>query len=202
MRKIGLLAAAIAAAVLAAFALAACDGDNASSEDEDQISKAVEFAAVSGDPAACTQAQTQAFTEQITGQSGQAALRQCERDAKDVPADSVDVENIEVDGDSASAEAAFSGGFFGGQTIALDLVKEGDSWKLDKATGFEDFDRDAFVAAFKQELAQEEDAPAGAADCVAANVQKLSDDQIEDLFLNSNSQLEDQVFSPCFEGQG
>jgi hypothetical protein len=182
--------------------LAACGDDNGgSSEDQDQITKAVEAAAVSGDPAACTSAQTQRFTEQITGKTGQAAVQQCEKDAKDTPADSVDVENIEVDGDTATSEAAFTGSFFDGQTITLDLVKEGDAWKLDEATGFKDFNRDAFIASFKKELAQEQDAPAGVADCVSQNIQKLSDDQVEDLFLNSNSDLEKQVFDPCFKGQ-
>ena len=44
-------------------------------------------------------------------------------------------------------------------------------------------------------------APPGAIDCVTKNLQALSDEEIEDLFLNSNGQLEQQVFNPCFKGE-
>ena len=194
--------------VLAALplTLAACGGGDdttgssasLSSADQDQITKAVQFAAVSGDPKACTEAQTQAFTEQTTGATGAAAVKQCEKDANDTPANSVDVTNIEGSGDSATADATFKGRVFDGQTIAVELVKDGNQWKLDKAVGFKNFDRGAFIAGFKQELANQSGVPAGAADCVATNLDKLSDQQIEDVFLNSNTQLQNQLFGSCF----
>lgn len=185
------------------LALAACGGGGgASSEDQDQITKTIEFAAVSGDPKACTEAQTLKFTEQTTGANGQAAIAQCEQDAKDTPADSVETTDIEVDGDTATANAVFTGGFFGGQTIEVALTKDGDTWKLDEAKGFVDFDRDKFIAGFKTEIENSPGGvPPGTADCVATQLDKLSDDQIEDLFLNSNGALEDQVFNTCFKGE-
>jgi ABC-type glycerol-3-phosphate transport system substrate-binding protein len=178
------------------FALAACGGD----DDEDQITEAIEFAATSGDPAACTEAQTLRFTEQTTGQQGAAALKQCRRDAEDDTADSVDVSNIEVDGDSATAEGAVSGSFFDGQTVAVALVKQDDEWKLDELTGFVDLDRDAFVATIEREFRADPE-ERQATSCVVKNLEGLSDQQFEDLFLNSGSKLEDQVFTPCFGGQ-
>jgi hypothetical protein len=177
--------------------LGAC-GDG--SDDEDQISEAIEFAATSGDPAACTTVQTQRFNEQITGQQGAAALKQCRQDAKDEPADSIDVSNIEVDGDSATADGAITGSFFDGQTLSIALVKQADEWKLNGVPGFADFDRGAFLAAFEKGFRSDPEARPAAA-CVLQNLQGLSDQQLEDLFLQSNSKLEDQVFTPCFEGQ-
>jgi hypothetical protein len=181
--------------------LGACGDSGLSSDDEDQITQAIELAATSGDPKACTEAQTQAFTEQVTGKSGEGAVKQCERDAKDTPADSVEVANIDGDEDSATADAAVIGSFFDGQTLQLALVKDGDQWKLDEAVGFKDFDRDAFTASLKKSFAEEGEAPAGAVRCVTKNLEKLSDQEIEDLFLNSNSDLEKQVFNPCFKGE-
>src|SRR5512132_2467807 len=192
--------AVFAAVAALPLSLAACGDNGISSDDQDQVTKAIEFATTSGDPKACTEAQTQNFTEQTTGQTGEAAVKQCEQNAKPPTADSVEVSNIDGDSDSATADVAFKGEFFDGQTVQTALVKEGDQWKLDKAVGFKDFDRDAFLTAFPQSLATT-GAPPGAIDCVSKNLQDLSDQQIEDLFLNSDPQLQQQVFNPCFKGE-
>jgi hypothetical protein len=202
------LIAMFAAAMLATFALAACGGDDndsgGSSADEDGITKAIEAAATSGDPSACTQYQTQNFLEQTNGGTGQAAVKSCEEDADQGVADTVDVSDIEVDGSSATAKAAVTGSTFDGQTLDVGLVKEGDVWKLDKFNGFEDFDKDAMVASFKEELAKDPSLPAGAADCVAQQFEKASDEDIEAFFTGSNPDSEEQFFKPCedeFKGQ-
>jgi hypothetical protein len=200
--------AMLAAALLATFALAACGGDDdngdSSSADEDGITKAIEAAAASGDPSACTQYQTQNFLEQTNGETGQAAVKSCEEDADEGVADTVDVSDIEVDGSSATAKAAVTGSTFDGQTLDIALVKEGDVWKLDKFNGFEDFDKDAMVASFKEELSSDPSLPAGAADCVAQQFEKASSEDIEAFFTESNQESEDQFFKPCedeFKGQ-
>ena len=201
-------------ALLAVFAalplaLAACGGGDdttgatqsqVSQTDQDQITKAINFAAISGDPKACTEAQTLKFTEQTSGASGQAAVKQCEQDAKDTAANSVKVTNIQGDSDSATADASFTGKFFNGQTIQVALVKEDGSWKLDEAIGFKSFDRDAFLTGLKQQFASQGGASSQQIACISKNLDALSDQQIEDLFLNSNKQLENQVFNPCFQG--
>jgi len=112
------------------------------------------------------------------------------------------VTDIEVDGDTATANAVFTGGFFGGQTIAVALTKDGDTWKLDEAKNFVNFDRAKFIAGFKTEIENSPGGvPPGTADCVATQLDNLSDSQIEDLFLNSNGALENQVFNTCFKGE-
>lgn len=202
MRKTWLLAAA---ALLAAFALAACGGGN-NSADEDQITKAIDVSATSGDPSACTQYQTQRFVEQTgEGATGEAAVKGCEKNAAESVADQVEVSDIQVDGDKATATAAVTGSIFDGQTLDIALVKEGDQWKLDEFKGFKDFNRDSFLPAFRQELATSEGgAPAAAVDCVIKQANGLSDEQLEGVFTGSNQQAEEQLFRPCanlFPGQ-
>jgi hypothetical protein len=182
-----------------AAALVAC-GDDGNSQDEDDITAAIEFATASGDPAACTKAQTQRFTEQVADETtGEAAVKECERNAADPVADSIEVSNIEVDGDSATAEGAITGTLFDGQTIAIVLVNEDGQWKLDEATGFVGFDRDTMLTSIEQEFGSDPETPPKAADCVVENFGQLSDQEIQDFFLGTASpQAEDQIFGPCF----
>jgi hypothetical protein len=179
-----------------AIALAACgDGD---SEEDSQIRDAIETAATSGDPAACTQVETQRFVDQISFGSGQAALKACRKEASETPADSIEVSDIEVDGDIATAEGAATGQIFDGQTLVISLVKEGDQWKLDQITGFAAFDRDAFNAAFAAEINGGAEFPAKVDECLVGQVSGLSDEELQNKLLSSDEAL-DTVFTPCFE---
>jgi copper chaperone CopZ len=184
-----------------ALLVAGCgdDDDSGSEEDQDEITAVIERSATGGDPAACVDTQTQAFTEQTTGETGQKAIESCERDIED-QADAVEVSEIEVDGDAATANVAFEGSFFDGQTIAVGLIKEGEAWKLNAANEFVGgFDREAFTTAFEAELAAAEDIPPGVSDCIQENILALSEEEIDQLFLESDSELESQVFEACFE---
>jgi hypothetical protein len=195
---------ALGAGVLAALALVAC-GSSDSSDDEDQISAAIEKAATSGDPAACTEVQTQRFDAQTSGGStGEAAVKQCQQDAADTAADKVDVTDIEVDGDTATANAAATGSVFDGQTLDLALVKEGDQWKLDEFKGFKDFDREALNASFKEEISSDPSASPQAVDCITQQVEATSDEEIQAVFVGNDPQAEERVFGPCgkfFKGE-
>jgi hypothetical protein len=193
------------AAVLAAIGLAACGGssDNSgSSADQAPITKAIQTVAVGSDVSACTTYATQKFVNQTNGDNGpgQPALQECEKDAQQGQGgvgDSVDVSDINVDGDSATATAKVTGNIFDGQTIKVSLVKVGGQWKLDVFNGFEDFNRDAMVNAFKGELTKQ-GANSAAADCVTSNLQKQSDQALEASFTQPNSNtLDQQVFGPC-----
>jgi hypothetical protein len=191
--------AVVAAAVLAAFALAACGGDDGGSEDEDQITAAIERAATSGDPAACSEVETVNFVQQTSGEPGDSAeeaLQSCQQQAADTVADSVDVRDIGVDGDSATAKAAVTGSFFDGQTLDIALVKEGDQWKLDEFEGFEDFDRGAMADAIGQELSREGASPQ-AVTCVAQQIENQPEDQVEAAFAGNDPNAEQQLFEPC-----
>ena len=99
--------------------------------------------------------------------------------ADDVAAESVEVESIEIDGETATADAAFTGGSLGGQTIAISLVKEGDQWKLDALDEFTTFDKDAFVEGLLAGAA-EGDTPQGVVDCIEEEVGSRSDEELQD----------------------
>jgi hypothetical protein len=195
--------------LVSAFGIAACGGgddNDGSSKDQDQITAAIDRAATSGDPAACSDVQTPRFVQQTNGGGSPAqSLKSCEQDAQDSVAHSVDVSDIEVDGDTATAKAAVTGSFFDGQTLDIALIKQGGRWKLDRFKGFEDFDRDSFLASFRHALSTEGGgAPAAAVDCVIKQADGLSDEQLEGAFTGSNKQAEDQLFQPCadqFKGQ-
>jgi Domain of unknown function (DUF4878) len=194
----GRLGVAVAAAALfAALAISACGSSNDNSADEDQITTAITQAATSGDPSACTKYQTVKFDEQTSSGQGQAAVRSCEKDAAQTAADNVDVTDVNVDGDTATATVKATGSIFDGQTLNIALVKEGDQWKLDQFKGFEDFNRDAIIAAFQKQLAQEAGSTPQAVQCVVQQFQNASDAQIESMFTSSNPQAENQLFAPC-----
>jgi hypothetical protein len=188
-----------AAAVLAIAALSACGSSDDNSADEDAVTAAIDRAATSGDPAACTDAQTVRFVVQTSGGgglTGEKAVKSCEKDAADSVSDAVDVTNVKVDGNTATAEAALTGGFIDGQTLNIALVNEGDQWKLDQITGFATFDRDAFIAAAGGTIEKEE--PKAAA-CIKQQLESSTDQQLEDVVLKPDAANE--LFTPCFPGQ-
>jgi hypothetical protein len=181
--------------------LAACgggdsgDGDSGS-QDEDEISAAIERAATSGDPAACTDSQTANFNAQVNSGDQGDPTANCEQDAADTAADSVEVTNIQVDGDSATADLAANGSILDGQTLDVGLVKEGDQWKLDSISGFTEFDREAFTNAFISGLQEQGgELPAEALSCLQQQVQNASDEQLQQLILSPTGG--DELFAPC-----
>jgi hypothetical protein len=187
----GVLAAAL---VLAAAALSACGSSNSNSADNDQITAAINKAAVSGDPAACTTVQTAAFNAQTSGgNGGQDPTKACEQNAANTAGKSVDVTNIKVDGDKATADAALTGALLDGQTIEIALVKEGGQWKLDKVNSFTSFDRTKFIAAFGAQVAG--GAPASVASCVTQKLQSATEAQLQAVLLDPTAG--ETLFSGC-----
>jgi hypothetical protein len=194
----GRLVASAAAAVMAASVLAACGGsDNGSDADQNQITAAINAAATSGDPAACTKYQTLKFTEQTSGPAkGQAAIQACEKDAKNTAAKSIDVTDVNIDGDNATAVGKATGSIFDGQTIKVALVKDNGQWKLDEFQGFENFNKDAMVNAVGSEISQE-GGSAQAVNCVKQSFQQASDQTLQDAFVGNNTQAQQQLFGNC-----
>jgi hypothetical protein len=195
------LGAVVAASILAALALAACGSSDNNSQDDQDISAVITRAATSGDPAACTDSQTQRFTDQTSGDQGPgaAAVKSCEQNAADSVSDSAKTTNIEVDGDKATAEATFTGGAVDGQTLKLDLVKEDGKWKVDQLTGFVNFNRQAFNASFESQIATDSSIPAQVVGCIKQQVEGATDEQLQAVFLNPSGG--NQLFSACVGGQ-
>jgi hypothetical protein len=186
-------------ALVASFALAACGDDNGGgSANENDVADTINRVFTSDDPDKCTEAQTPRFTEQTHLSQGESAVTLCRQDAGTGIADSVDVSAIEVSGDKASAEVATSGSTLDGQTLKVELVKDGEAWKLDRLVGFVNFDRDTFDAALADSLENEEGFSAEGVKCLEAQYGKLSDQEIEDIFTSGDPKKYGAVLGPCF----
>lgn len=187
----------VPAVIAAALALAACGGDG--DGDAQAIGEAIERVATTADPAVCTEVQTQRFTEQVVGEgrTGSAAIAQCRSNAGMGVAEAVEVSGIQVDGTAATAKAAVRGSTFDGQTLVIALVEEDGAWKLDELVGFDDFDRSRMIASFTDELRSTGGLPPKVVGCVGEQLERLSGDQLEGYFVNSDQEAIARVFGPC-----
>jgi hypothetical protein len=197
---------ALALVVLAIpLTITACGGDDddggGGGGDQDEITAAIETAKTGTDPGKCTTVMTQQFVEQVTFETGPTAVDLCrEGTAPATPADSVDVANIEVDGDTATAEVAVTGGGrLDGQTIVVSLVKEGDQWKLDRLDEFIEFDQAAFADAVVEE-ASDAGAPRETLDCIREAIDTAGPEQSQAIYVSDEPGGDFGLFGYCVEG--
>ena len=182
--------------ILSALALAAC---GSSSGDEGEVEEAIEASATSTDPADCKKLNTQEFMEQTTQESGGAAVKQCEEEAKDGEgAKSVSVSNVEVDGSDATAEAALSGGNLDGQTLEVALVKDGTQWKLSEVVEFTKFNQAKLVEVLEEGLSEpSSEVDPKFASCVIDAFKQGSQEEVEELLFGGSSGTLEEVFETC-----
>jgi hypothetical protein len=132
------------------LALAACGGGESK---EDKVAQVVETWAAATDPANCKKLATQSYVEQTQMIEGTDALSNCEFEVAEDPrqqSSTAEVESVEIEGTEATADVAFTGGAYDGQTLSIDLVERNGSWKLDEITGFARFEREKLVRAFQK----------------------------------------------------
>jgi hypothetical protein len=179
-----------------ALVLAACGGGGES--DEDKITDTIETSVLSTDGSACTDLETLKFVEQTQNETGKAAIKSCEENAKDGSddPDSVAVTQIEVDGSNASADAAFVGGSFDGQTLSVALVEEDGTWKLDEATGFAKFDKAKLITAFRSSFEGENVEPK-LASCLIEALEGAGQGDFEELMFSGSSQPIVELVKAC-----
>ena len=131
-RPLRLLFSALAACVLVT-GLIACGGGSDSTDtgspsgsDEDQITTLITEAIESDDGSLCTNAFSEGFVENITGQKGDAAVKTCEKQLDADNSDNTDIEvtNIKVNGDKASASVKFKADIGNGKTETVARVRE------------------------------------------------------------------------------
>ncbi len=183
--------------ILSALALAACGSSGNS--DESKVEEVIETSATSTDPADCTKLQTQKFVEQTTQENGKAALKSCEEEAeKEEGSESAKVSNVEVEGSSATADVALTGGGFDGQTVEVALVKEGDQWKLNEVTKFVKLDQAKLVETFEREFSKpsSELSPKLAA-CFTEAFEEASQAEVEELLLSGSTEALEEVAVHC-----
>ena len=128
---VGAVLALVAVGVVLALVLGG--GDDEPTEEE-KVKEAATEIIQSDDASGCTELATREFLQKATGESGQAAVDACEEDSSEPFGDSAELEEPEISGNNATVEAKLEGGQLDGETIELDLAKEGDDWKLDDLT--------------------------------------------------------------------
>ena len=185
--------------IVSALTFAACGSSGAG--DEDQITEAIETLATGTDPANCAKLSTAAFMEQSTQKEGKEASEQCEEEAgePDKNAESATVSNVEVEGDEATAEVAFTGGGFDGQTLEVALLKEGDQWKLNEVEGFSKLDKTALVEQFEKEF--ESSSSSGVSEetavCIEEAFEESTQAEIEEYLLSGSPEAISELVEEC-----
>jgi hypothetical protein len=184
------------ALLAAALALSACGGGGSSSSgssttaakspDETAIEKTIQSDATSTSPSKCTKYVTQEANEQQSGASGAEATEACEAEAGEGPAESVAVSNIDVEGESATAEAAVKGSALNGQSLELELVKEGGDWKINQFLSFTKFDPKALGDSIEAELEETGEVAAPEVKCFAEGVSGMSQGEAEEIAFEGN----------------
>ncbi|HEV2858880.1 MAG TPA: hypothetical protein VGW80_10810 [Solirubrobacterales bacterium] len=184
-----------------ALGLAACGGGGES--DEDKVVETIETSALSADPADCKELATIGFLEQTQLEKGDAAVESCEEDAKDGEndPDSVKVTKVKVDGSDATADAAFEGGTFDGQTLSVALVEEDGTWKMDEITKFAKLDQEQLATAFEEALTSGEDAlPEDVGTCFGEVIRELPAEEVEEVIIGGDPQPLVELLEGCQEG--
>lgn len=182
--------------VLSALVFAAC---GSSSDEEGEVEAAIETSATTTDPADCKKVNTQQFMEQVTRESGEAAVEECEEEAKnDEGSDSVGVSGVEIDGSGATAEAALSGGNLDGQTLEVALVKDGDQWRMDEVVEFTEFDRATLVESLEDQFSESSDEiDARLAACFVDAFEQGSQEEVEELLFKGPLDALEELFEGC-----
>jgi hypothetical protein len=185
--------------LLLAFAFAACGGSGGDgSDDVARIEDTIRTSAVESSPAECSELSTPHFLEQRSGRKGEAALKSCEAEIENVEdAKSVTISNVEVDGATATAEGAFVGGLFNGQTVTIELAEEDDQWKLDQVTSFVSLDRDAMADTFERLFSESSPLPSSQLDCLVEGIRGAPQRGLEALLLEMSPVLLAQLEQRC-----
>jgi hypothetical protein len=191
------LSAVPALCVLVALTVAACGRSDAA-----KIADAIEDAGASRDPDDCTKLRMETYNEQVELERGEAATESCEEAVRagSAAADSVLVSRIEINDDleTAEADAEIDGGLFDGQTIRIDVVKEDGRWRLEDVESFEIFRREVFLEALETvSRAPPDSLTAEQAQCFVSELDRLSDRQLQDAFIENDLETFDRALQAC-----
>jgi hypothetical protein len=189
------------AAIALAASLVACGGGGGSSDQSD-ITSAINTSVKLSNPADCTKYETQAYMEQIHFTKGPTAVQACQKsatDTRDNPS-SVDVTNVQVNGERATANVAFHGGGFDGSTLAVQLVKVGGQWKLDKITDIPHFDLAGFVHSFTARQARDQHVSPQALQCLTTQLNSAGADNVKHALISGDPTMLLGLIGNCLGG--
>ncbi|HEY0391444.1 MAG TPA: hypothetical protein VGC63_07035 [Solirubrobacterales bacterium] len=182
--------------IFSTLAFAACGGGG---DETGTVEEVIETSATTTDPADCKKLETQQFIEQISQESGAAAVKECEEEAENQEGSkSVSVTNVAVKGSSATAEAALKGGSLDGQTVEVELVKDGDQWKMDEVVKFTKFNQAKLAGVFERELSKgSSELSPRLANCFVEAFKSGSQAEVEELLLSGSAKALEEVAEAC-----
>jgi hypothetical protein len=185
--------------IFAGIFLAAC---GSSGGDEAEVKEVIEKSATTTDPADCKKLQTQKFMEQTAEESGKAAVTECEEEAKkEEGAKSVDTSEVEVEDSSATANVALTGGTLNGQSVEVELIKDGDQWKMNEVVQFTHFDQAKLVEFLEGQFKEHSsEIPAPLATCFIEAFKEGSQEEVEELVFGGGSKALEGVAEACQSG--
>jgi hypothetical protein len=155
----------------------------------------------SDDPASCTQDVTLRLLEQTTKLQGDDALHACEADTlegQSVPS-RVTARQIDIDGDTATAEMEVVGSSLDGQTLRVAAVKSGGRWKTDEIVGFVDLDAEKLSFEIARGVFEKVRSPAEVqvARCLLAELERFSPEKLEELIVDPSPDPLRDLVRPC-----
>ena len=153
--------------------------------DTERVEEALEVIAA-GSPSVCGDRMTDAYLTQATGRRPPFDVPACEASIGRSGVERLKVDQISIDGDTASAVVTNSGGGLDGSRVRLRLCKEGGYWKLDRLLGFPHFDRPGYEHAYRHSVLAE-GTSGGALNCVSTRIRPLPDARIESLLLRGEA---------------
>lgn len=167
-----------------------------SPDESRQIERTLGTVATTDDPRYCDRLTTERYLEQATGAKAPFADDICEAEAESGGADSVEVTEIEIDGDRATATVEYEGGSVDGSRLAVSLVEQDEDWKLDRIDGFRHFDRAGFRQAYRRKLV-ELGSTGAEAECVLAGERRLSRAEVERAVLHPGDDVFMELVVSC-----
>jgi hypothetical protein len=174
---------------------------NGQESDEARVVHVIHVVAYSSDPANCRKLATRHFIEQSTATAGPQALDRCEEeggDGEEGPRPRIDISEVHVSGDRASAIIAAMSGNLKGQALELRLVNADGRWKLSSIAGFSHFDSKRLAESFRREFARPTNQVADAtAACVVERVAKASQEEAEKLLFSGNRRELNRLYEEC-----
>jgi hypothetical protein len=111
------------------------------------------------------------------------------------------VTKVEVDGSKATADAAFVGGSFDGQTMSVALVEEDGDWKMDEITGFAKLDQERLAESLEEGLTSGDNAlEPQVASCMGEVFRELPEAEFEEVIIGGDPEPLVAIVEGCQEG--
>ena len=136
----------------------------------------------------------------MTGLPGDAAVSVCAADRAEpaLQADDVEVSDVTIDGDAATALVTYDGTTLNGSTLEVGLVRVDGEWLVDQRIGFESLDRERGRRGPARDARGPADrAREAGADCATERLMALSKAGLESALISSDTSAYSKAVIVC-----